>query len=250
MNNTSHGDASQSTLLRYELRSAPSSQTARGKVIVITGATGALGNTAAHAFAGRGHSLVLLDNDQAKLDALTRDLNLPEDRLFASVVDLRDQSAVRATAEVVAAKFGGVHALIHLVGGWVGGKTLLEGGANDLDFMLGQHVWTTFHLFQAFAPELVNIGWGRVMIVSASTVPNPPGKTGIYTAAKAAQENLVLTLAAELKDKGITANIIQVRAIDVENKGTGTTPDEIVAAMLYLFSEEAKKINGARIPLH
>jgi NAD(P)-dependent dehydrogenase (short-subunit alcohol dehydrogenase family) len=220
------------------------------RTIVITGATGALGNKAAHAFAGRGHSLVLLDNDQTKLDALTRDLNLPEDRLFVSVVDLRDQGAVHATAEAVAAKFGGVHALIHLVGGWVGGKTLVDGSAEELDFMLGQHVRTTFHLFQAFAPQLVNSGWGRVMIVSASTVPNPPGKTGIYTAAKAAQENLILTLAAELKEKGVTANVIQVRAIDVENKGTGTTPDEIVAAMLYLFSEEAKKINGARIPLY
>lgn len=220
------------------------------KTIVITGATGALGKKTAHAFAGRGHSLALLDNDQTKLDALTRDLNLPADRLFASVIDLRDQNAVRATVEAVAAKFGGVHALIHLVGGWVGGKTLVEGSADDLDFMLGQHVWTTFHLFQALAPHLVKSGWGRVMVVSASTVPNPPGKTGIYTAAKAAQENLILTLAAELKEKGVTANIIQVRAIDVQNKGTGTTPDEIAAAMLYLFSDEAAKINGARIPLY
>jgi NAD(P)-dependent dehydrogenase (short-subunit alcohol dehydrogenase family) len=220
------------------------------KTIVITGATGALGKKTAHAFAARGHSLVLLDHGQTKLDALTRDLNLPEDRLLASMVDLRDQSAVHATAEAVAAKFGGVQALVHLVGGWVGGKTLVEGSPDDLDFMLGQHVWTTFHLFQVFAPQLVKSGWGRVMVVSASTVPNPPGKTGIYTAAKAAQENLILTLAAELKEKGVTANIIQVRAIDVENKGTGTTPDEIVAAMLYLFSDETAKINGARIPLY
>lgn len=220
------------------------------KTIVITGATGALGNKTAQAFAGRGHSLVLLAHDQNKLDALTRDLNLPADRLFGSVVDLRDGNVVRATAEAVAAKFGGVHALIHLVGGWVGGKTLLEGTAEDLDFMLGQHVWTTFHLFQSFAPYLAKSEWGRVMVVSASTVPNPPGKTGTYTAAKAAQENLILTLAAELKEQGVTANIIQVRAIDVENKGTGTTPNEIVAAMLYLFSEEASKVNGARLPLY
>jgi NAD(P)-dependent dehydrogenase (short-subunit alcohol dehydrogenase family) len=220
------------------------------KTIVITGATGALGNKAAHAFAGCGHSLVLLDNDQIKLDALTRELNLPDERLLARVVDLRDGKAVRSTAETATAKFGAIHALIHLVGGWIGGKTLVEASAEDLDFMLGQHAWTTFHLFQSFAPQLAKMGWGRVMIVSASTVAYPPGKTGIYTAAKAAQENLVLTLAAELKEKGVTANIIQVRAIDVGNQGTGTTPDEIVAAMLYLFSEEASKINGARIPLY
>ncbi len=229
---------------------ASSSGTSQGRVVVITGATGALGKKAAHAFAASGQYLVLLDNDQQKLDALIRDLNLNADRLFASVVDLRDENTVLATAEAVAAKFGAVHALIHLVGGWVGGKTLVEGNAKDLDFMLGQHVWTTFYLFQSFAPHLIKSGWGRVIVVSASTVPNPPGKTGIYTAAKAAQENLVLTLAAELKEQSVTANIIQVRAIDVENRGTGTTPDEIVAAMLYLFSDEASKINGARIPLY
>jgi hypothetical protein len=39
----------------------------------------------------------------------------------------------------------------------------------------------------------------------------------------------------------VTANNIQVRANDVDNKGTGTTPDEIVAAMMYLFSDEASK---------
>jgi NAD(P)-dependent dehydrogenase (short-subunit alcohol dehydrogenase family) len=222
------------------------------KTVVITGATGALGSKTAHAFAGRGHSLVLLDNDQAKLDALTRDLSLSADRLHAEVIDLRDAEAVRATAQAVAAKFSGIHALIHLVGGWVGGKTLVEGDATDLDFMLGQHVWTTFHLFHSFAPHLSEGGWGRVIIVSASTVPDPPGKTGIYTAAKAAQENLVLTLAAELNDQNVTANIIQVRAIDVDatRKGPGTSPEEIVAAMMYLFSDEASKINGTRLPLY
>jgi NAD(P)-dependent dehydrogenase (short-subunit alcohol dehydrogenase family) len=61
---------------------------------------------------------------------------------------------------------------------------------------------------------------------------------------------LMLTLAAELKESGVTANIIQVHAIDVEKKGTGTTPEEIVAAMLYLFSDEAGKMTGARIPLY
>lgn len=220
------------------------------KTIVITGATGALGQKTAKAFAEMGHNLALLDRDAEKLDSLVRGLNLPSERLLASVVDLLDGQAVRDSAEAVSAKFGDVHALIHLVGGWVGGKTLPEVSADDLTFMLNQHVWTTFHLFQAYSPKLAASGWGRVIAVSASTVPNPPGKTGPYTAAKAAQENLVLTLAAELKEHGVTANIIQVRAIDVENKGTGTTPDVIVAAIQYLFSEQAGKVSGARIPLY
>jgi NAD(P)-dependent dehydrogenase (short-subunit alcohol dehydrogenase family) len=192
----------------------------------------------------------LLDHNQNKLDSLVRDLNLPDDRLFASVVDLRDKQAVRDSAEAASNKLGSIHALIHLVGGWTGGKTLTEVSEDDLTSMLDQHVWTTFHLFQAFAPKLAASGWGRVITISPSTVSNPPAERGVYTAAKAAQENLVLTLAAELKESGVTANIIQVKAIDVKNEGKGTTPDEIVAAMMYLFSEEANKISGARIPVY
>ena len=220
------------------------------KIIVITGATGVLGSLTAKTFAAQGHSLALLDNDQNKLDALTRDLNLPDERLFTAVVDLRDGQAVQAAAEAVSNKFGSVHALIHLVGGWVGGKTLPEASPEDLESMLGQHVWTTFHLFQSFSSKLAANNWGRVITISPSTIANPPAKRGVYLATKAAQENLMLTLGAELKEYGVTANIIQVKAIDVENKGTGTTPPEIVAAMLYLFSEEAGKITGARIPLY
>ena len=219
-------------------------------MIVITGANGALGNTTAHAFATLGHFLVLIGTDQSKLDSLVSDLNLPDERYLTLIADLRDAAAVRSAGEAVSAKFGRVDALIHLGGGWVGGKTIPEASAEELESMLGQHVWTTFHLFQAFGPKFASNGWGRVIIVSASTVPNPPAKRGIYNAAKAAQENLVLTLSAELKDKGVTANIIQVKAIDSENKGIGTAPEEIVAAMLYLFSDEASKVNGARVPLY
>lgn len=220
------------------------------KTIVITGATGALGSLVAKTFAAQGHKLALLDIDPKKLDSLSRDLNLPADRLLTQTIDLLDAQALQDSAEAVLAKFGNVHALFHLVGGWVGGKTFVETPHGDLEFMLSQHVRTTFNLFKSFSKPLSESGWGRVIVVSASTVPNPPGKSGVYTAAKAAQENIVLSLAAELKEANVTANIIQVRAIDIENKGTGTTPAVIASAMEYLFSEQADKVNGARIPLY
>src|SRR5512139_2060965 len=161
------------------MSSQPSSSTStsRSGAILITGATGALGAKAAHTFAAGGHSLALLDNDQTKLDALTRDLDLSADRILASVVDLRNGDAVRSAAGAVSAKFGALHGLIHLVGGWVGGKNLTESSVDELESMLGQHVWTTFHLFQSFIPLLVKSRSGRVIVVSASTVSNPPGKT-------------------------------------------------------------------------
>ena len=219
------------------------------RVFVITGATGATGKAAARALAERGASLVLIGTDSSKLDALARDLNLPAARFLALTADLRNADAVHSAAEAVTVKFNRVDGLIHLVGGWVGGKTIAETSAHDFESMLSQHAWTTFYLFKEFGPLLAKNKWGRVIVVSAPTATTPQGKTSAYTAAKAAQENLVLNLAVELKESNVTTNIIQVKSIDVKGDGKGTTPDEIAASMLYLCSEEASQINGARIPL-
>ena len=217
--------------------------------ILITGATGILGKLVTKTFAAQGHHLALLDRNQDRLDALTRDLNLPPERLYTQTIDLLNGQAVQDSAEAVRSKFGNIHALFHLVGGWTGGKTFAETSNDDLEFMINQHIRTTFNLFKAYSPQLAANNWGRVIVVSASTVPNPPGKSGVYAAAKAAQENMAISLAAELKGTGTTVNILQVRAIDVDNSGKGSTPAEIVTSMEYLFSKEANKINGVRIPL-
>jgi NAD(P)-dependent dehydrogenase (short-subunit alcohol dehydrogenase family) len=220
------------------------------RVIVITGATGALGKLAAQTFAARGDSLALLSRNQDELDSLARDLNLPSSRLLTRVVDLLDSQSLRATAEAVAAKFGAVHALVHLVGGWTGGKSIAETAVDDFASMLNQHAWTTFHLFQAFVPHLIAAGWGRVITVSLPLTVHPQAKMGAHAAGKAAQEALVMTLAEEVREQGITANVIHVDSIDTKGTGKGTSPKEIVAKMEYLFSEEASEVTGMRIALY
>jgi NAD(P)-dependent dehydrogenase (short-subunit alcohol dehydrogenase family) len=220
------------------------------KTVVITGATGVLGGLVAKTFAGRGDHIALLDKDQIKLDSLIRDLNLPANRLYAQTIELLDGQAVHSSAEAVVKKFGSIHALIHLVGGWTGGRTIPESSVEDFEFMLNQHVWTTIHLFRSFAPRLAESGWGRVITLSIPLSVHPAPKMSAYAAGKAAQESLVLTLAEEFKGMGVTANVIHVKSIDVKGEGKGTTPAEIVSAILYLFSEDANKVNGARIPLY
>lgn len=222
----------------------------KDRVVIISGATGVTGQVAAHAFAQQGASLALLSRDQEKLDALVRDLNLPKDRILARNIDLLDGSAVQEVAQAVSSRFGRTDVLIHLIGGWTGGRTISEAGTEEFKFMLDQHAWTTIHLLRAFSPGLSKNDWGRVIAVTSPLAENPTGKMGPYALGKAAQETLILTLADEFKDTNRTANVIQVKAIDVKGTGKGTSPSEIVAAMLYLCSDEASRVNGARLPLY
>lgn len=229
------------------------------RVAIITGATGALGNTMAHLLAERKMGLALIDREAGRLETMKSDLALPEAQLMTLTADLLDAQAVRQAASRVAAHFGRIDILLHLVGGWTGGKMLQEAPAEDLAFMLNQHVWTSFHTAQAFLPYLLQNGWGRVVMITSPFAANPVAKGGPYAIGKAGQEALALTLAQEVKGSGVTVNLLQAKTIDAqrekvktpsEKNAAWTTPEELAAAILYLLSEEAGTVNGAKIPLY
>jgi NAD(P)-dependent dehydrogenase (short-subunit alcohol dehydrogenase family) len=231
----------------------------KDKVAVITGAPGSLGSVVARTLADEGARLALLSTNDEKLRALAEELALPGDRVMTGAFDLTKADGARQAADAVFEKYGAAHMLIHVVGGWTGGKQVPEVAAEEVAGMLNQHLWTTFHLAQAFLPRMMEGGWGRVVVVSSPHASNPPVGMSAYAVGKAAQEALVLAIAKEAGGRGVTANILQVSTIDAKHErdrdpspknARWTTPEEITAAILYLCSDEAHVVNGARIPLY
>lgn len=233
--------------------------TIKNRVAIVTGATGGLGRVVTHHLAERGARLALLGRTPERLTQLAHNLSLSEDRYLAHAVDLGEPGTAQAAVDAVMEKFGRADILLHLVGGWAGGKAVVEVAAEKVANMLQQHLWTTFYLAQALIPHLVANQWGRVIVVSSPYALRPRAKGAAYAIGKAAQETLMMTLAQELKGSGVTANVLLVHTIDVKHqrdreptpKNTlWTTPEEIAAAILYLCSDEARMANGARIPLY
>jgi len=223
----------------------------KDRTVVISGAAGALGMVLATELAAQGASLALLGRSVDKLEAVAGSLALPQERILIRSADLSKPEQAVAAAAAVAARFGRVDALLHLVGGWTGGKTLLEAAAAELSSMLEQHVWTSFHAVRAFLPHLLANGWGRVVMISSPFAARPNAKGGPYAIGKAGQEALLLALSQELRGTGVTANLLLAKNIAVESeKASATAPKELAAAILYLLSEEAGVINGARIPMY
>jgi NAD(P)-dependent dehydrogenase (short-subunit alcohol dehydrogenase family) len=230
----------------------------KGRNVVIAGAAGGLGAVASRAFAAAGASLTLLGREQAKLDEMAAGLELPAERWLARSVDVTDTAALAAVLQATQQKFGRVDVLLNVVGGWLGGKEVLQAERADFESMIAQHLYASLCLFQTFVPPMRAQGWGRVMAISSPNASRPPGKNSPYAVGKAAMEALMLSMAQELKGSGVTANLVLVRVIDVkhereikpseENKGW-TSPEEISATLLHLCSEEAGVINGARLAL-
>jgi NAD(P)-dependent dehydrogenase (short-subunit alcohol dehydrogenase family) len=209
--------------------------------------------------AEHGARLALFGRSAERLAQLARELSLPEDRYLAQALNLRDPVDAQAAADAVLEKFGRAEILLHLVGGWIGGKPVVEVTANEVSDMLQQHLWTTLYVAQAFVPHLVANQWGRVIVISSPHASSPPANVAPYVIGKAAQETLMLALAQELRNSGVTANTLVVRAIDVQHERdrartpknvSWTTPEEIASMILYLCSDEARMVNGTRIPLY
>ncbi|CAN5544270.1 SDR family oxidoreductase [soil metagenome] len=227
-------------------------------VALITGATGSLGRAAAPAFARAGYRLGLGGTDRGRLDTLAEDLGLDRDAWLPVTADLADAEAARAAVSGLEEHFGRIDVLLHLVGGWTGGTTLVDLDPGVLRDMLDQHVWSTFHVTRAVVPGMVERGHGRILAVTSSFTAAPSAKSTPYIAAKAAQEALLRVLAREVAGTGVTANLVAVKSIDAERQretapspknASWTTPDEIVAVLRFLASDDAAAVNGQRIAL-
>ena len=229
------------------------------RVVMITGVTGSLGPTAARRFAEQGANLVFVGSSAERLEALGQTLNLPEERWLSVAAVLSQPDAAKRVLDASLEKFGHVDILLHLVGGHIGGKPVPQVTEDEVSTMLQQHLWTTFHLAQVLVPHMSANSWGRLIVITSPSAGAPPANGLPYAIGKTAEEALMLTLAEELKGTGVTANIIRVRMIDTNHERdrektprtvSWTTPEEISEALLYLCSDEARMVNGARIPLY
>ncbi|HEY6729490.1 MAG TPA: SDR family NAD(P)-dependent oxidoreductase [Solirubrobacterales bacterium] len=228
------------------------------RVIAIAGVGGGLGPLVARRLAAAGATIAGTDREQANLDSIATDLALPPDRWDGRTVDLLDEDAARAWCAALVERFGRVDGLVHLVGGWRGGEPLQEAPLADWEFLQDLLIRTVQHTTRAFHDQIAASPHGRFVLVSAKQAQAPTNTNAAYASAKAAAEAWTLAFADGFEPGGPTANIIVVDAILTprmreENPGedfpTFTPAEDIAAAIEFLCTDAAKKMNGQRFPL-
>ncbi len=227
------------------------------RIVVITGATGQLGPAVARVFASNGAKLALCATSQDELTALDNELGFPDSRVFTDSRDLMVEASATALADAVIAHYGRADILIHLVGGYQD-SPLLDMETETWEYLINLNLRTGMNVIRSFLPYLTANGWGRIITFSSVVADRPTANSAAYSAAKAGLEALTLAVAQEVKEKGVTANVVVIKTLDVPEeraragtKATGwVTPDEVAQLLLYLCSDEASAINGARIPVY
>lgn len=228
--------------------------------ILIAGATSAAGVATARALHGAGATVLVAGSNAARLN---EHLGFAHGRYE---VDLADHAAVHALAKVIEQERGPLDGLIHLVGGWRGGKSLAGQSDEDWDF-LHRHVLTTLrNTTRVFNDALLASPAGRVAIVSATAVGSPSASSANYVTAKAAAEAWLSCVAAGFNSaqSANKANPVPQRAAAltwvikafVDDAARAANPQKaypgftdvkaLGAAAIELFTADAALINGTR----
>src|SRR4029453_15536503 len=201
-----------------------------GRVAVITGGTGALGQAVTLRFVADGAIVALPYAVQAERDRLyERVAAADRDRLVMGPVDVGDLAAMTAFATSTVAARGKIDVLVAGVGGFAGGS-LLETDAETWKRMLDLNLTTAFSAAKAVLPPMVGARYGRIVIVASRAVVPPAGGFIAYTVAKAGVIAFTQALAQETREHGVTVNAVLPSTMDTP-ANRAAMPDAVPAGV-------------------
>jgi NAD(P)-dependent dehydrogenase (short-subunit alcohol dehydrogenase family) len=213
-----------------------------GRVVLIAGASGALGTVVTQAFLEAGASVAAVSRSGSEISA---DLTRPGE-------------AARAV-QTVLSRFKRLDVLLHLAGGFEGGTPVAQTDDGVWTRMFDLNLNAAFYCARAALPAMIEAKYGRIVAIGSKTAVEPVATLAAYGASKAALVALIRTIALEVKRSGVTANVVLPSVIDTPanraaNPGIDfsrwVTPESIARLRLWLASEAAADVNGAVVPIY
>ena len=220
-----------------------------GKVVVVTGASGALGKVVAELALARGARVAGVDYEASQIAATAN-------RIELGGVDLSDAAQAKKAIDAVASHFGRLDALVNIAGGFAF-EAVAEGDPKTWQHMYALNVLTALNASRSAIPHLAVAGSARIVNVGAIGALQAGAGMGAYAASKAGVHRLTEALAAEWKGT-ITVNAVLPSTIDTPANRASmpkadfakwVTPEELANVILFLISDAASAITGALLPV-
>jgi NAD(P)-dependent dehydrogenase (short-subunit alcohol dehydrogenase family) len=222
------------------------------KVVLITGAKGGLGSFVTPAFLNAGARVIGVSRSMA-------DSDFPHECFSALAAEISDGEKAAKVMDEVVGRSGRIDALVHLVGGFAGGKPIAETSDEVSDRMFDMNFRSAFHMIRAALPHMREQAGGRIIAIASKAAVEPSPTVGVYAASKAALVSLIRTVARENADRGIAANVVLPGTMDTPaNRASDPTADfskwvnpcQVASLLVHLASSRASNINGAVIPVY
>ncbi|MDB5236791.1 MAG: short-chain dehydrogenase/reductase [Hymenobacter sp.] len=252
----------------------------RDRVIVITGATGVLGESLSLAVAEAGAKVAILGRDAGRANARVAAIRAGGGEAMAVLADVLDQEQMQAACDEIVAAWGTIDGLVNAAGGNLPGATVAPD--QDLfDLSIAQtRCAVDLNLFGTVIPTTVfgrvmaEKGKGSIVNVSSLTAQRPLTRVLGYTMAKKAVEAYTQWMAVELglryggalRMNAIAPGVFlteQNRALLVNPDGGHTDrarkfiahtpfqrfgqPEELTGTLIYLLSDASRFVSGETV---
>lgn len=229
------------------------------KTVVITGGTGGLGTALVRRLISQDYRIAVTYLLPDEAQSFETEFEVDEKRVMLTRVDCTNAEAVNTYMKELAGRWGEIHALCGLVGGWAGGRDVEETDDVRFERMLDLNLRSSFYAVRAVIPHLKEAGWGRILLVGSRGAVDNPEAQGAFNIAKAGVAALGQSVATELDGTGVTANVLVPSVIDTPATRRSIpyadyvnwpTPDEIAAVAEFILGDGSGVINGALIPVY
>ena len=236
------------------------------RTAVVTGAASGLGQVMAERLAATGHDVAVCDLVSC---AETADRVRAHGRRVAhAVADVASPDDVAAFADVVHAELGPVGVLVNNVG-ISPYRPFLEIGLEEWRSVMRVNLDSLLLVTQAFLPDMVDAGAGRVVCLTSSVVWDPQStEMAHYATSKGGVWAFARSLAGEFGPYGVTVNALapglvqtpllrervpEQRWDDVAARQAvrrTLVPEDLLAALDFLVSDGAGGVTGTTLPVN
>jgi len=233
-------------------------------VVMITGAGRGLGRAYALAFAERGSAVAVCDIDIESAVRVQEEIDSRGGHAAAVHLDVAAASSVAAAVAEVEARLGAPTVLVNNAAKFadLAMRSFLEIPLAEWELVMAVNTTGAFLCARAVAPRMIEIGRGKIINISSSTVwIGRPGYLH-YVTSKSALIGMTRALANELGPHGINVNAVtpgatrteierttmsEERWVEVGRQtalGRHARPADMVGAVLFLASADAGFITG------
>ncbi len=230
------------------------------QVILITGAGGGLGSTAALALAKQGAHIILLDKNIAKLEAVydaILSIKASEPIIYPFDLAGANENEYQELADKIAAEYGSLQGILHSAVEFSAFTPIATHRTQDWGHTLNVNLNAPFLLCRVLLPVLQKSDYASIVFTSDSSARTAPAYSGAYGVSKIAMEGLAKILAEELESFGkIRVNTLipgpidsplRKRAYPAEDKSKFPAMKSLIPVYLYLFGADSIGTTGQTI---
>lgn len=195
---------------------------ARGRTVLLTGASGSIGSEVGRRLAGHGARLALAGRREPPLRKLAQEIEgAGFDRPVILLADLGQPGAAERLAEEAAAALGHVDVLVNNAGVAMQGLIWVAGDGEEARVVFETNLWSPLALVGAVAPGMLARRNGVIVNVGSIAGVSPLPRLGSYAASRAALATATRAMQLELGPCG-------VRIVEVVLGPIATTSPQLV----------------------